>query len=334
MSHLKNKIEKIFEMQNINNEYKHLFGKTFENYLKDIQEDLFNINELYTNKELCDYVCVLAKNYKINESYSELNENFFDKLKQRYDKAKDVVSNLSDNAKTALNTLVSKAKDILSFITEIKNIIIKYFKDISTNTVNKIKDKLLKDVNFVNKTKELFNAEKNEFINDLKTAKNVTLFYKDKFLNILLEKIDKVLKDLLNKEDLPVSESLLLNEGNDNVISKLLSNISHIPPFSWLHDVAHAGEKGATFIINKLSTLTANLGGESFELPIIATLLGIAFEYNIKGLIKGGLLNVVATYSIPFIGVIVTVLGIMATFLATISVIDNIANTNIIASGH
>ena len=333
MTHLKTKIEKIFEINN-ENQYKTLSGKTFENYLKEIQEELFDINELYYNQELCDYVCELAITNNINESYNELNENFFDKLKQRYDKAKDVVSNLSDNAKNALNDLVNKAKDILTFITEIKNIILNYFKDISTNTVNKIKDKLLKDTTFVNKTKELLQTDKNALINDLKTAKDVTIFYKDKFIKLIIEKIDTALKSLLSKDDLPISESILKEGNNNNVISKLLGNISHIPPFSWLHDVAHAGEKGATYIIGKLSNFTDNIGGDSFELPVIATLLGIAFEYNIKGLIKGGLLNVVASYSIPFIGIIVTVLGIIATFLAAISVIDTIANTNIIATHH
>jgi hypothetical protein len=321
--------------------YSKLFGKVFENYLDEIKTDLFNndtLKEFCTNKniELIDYVCELAINNRINESYAELNETFFDNLKQRFDKAKDVVSNLSDKAKDALQAIVSKAKDILSFIGSIKDIITNAAKDIFNNTFNKIKAKLQSDKSFKQKTEELLSKNKNGLVSELKTAKDVVVFYKTKFVTAISTQIENALKSLLGKEDLPVvptTESLIL-EGENNVISKLLGNISHIPPFSWLHEVAHAGQKAANTVIKTLSNLTEKIGGPSFTLPTIAVLLGIAFEINVKGLVKGGLLNMVATYSVPFLGIIINTLGVIATFLATISIIDSIAGTNIGGGKH
>ena len=337
MDKLKTNNEKIFDAAGKPRKYKALFGKTFENYLDDVKDELFDfVYELATNAELLTTVRELAHAGKVNESFTELNENFFDLLKQRYDKAKQVVSNLSDKGKEALQSLVARAKDIMSFIGSIGTIIKNAFKDITTKTFEKLKKSLASDKKFTDKIKELYNAEKDTLVKDLKVCKDVVSFYKNKFVDSLTKNITDNIKPLLVKNDLPVmATEAMVAEGNDNVISKLLGNVAHIPPFSWLHDLAHLGQTAANKVIAGLSKLTQNLGGPAFTLPVIAILLGIAFEYNVKGLAKHGLLHLVAEYSIPFVGVVINVIGIIATFLAAVSVIDSVAGTNIIAkSGH
>ncbi len=74
---------------------------------------------------------------------SYINENFFDKLKTRYDKAKVVAKDISQVAKDALEKLVDAAKQVSDFIQQIKNILSKQVKLILTQTKDKIKDKSL-----------------------------------------------------------------------------------------------------------------------------------------------------------------------------------------------
>jgi len=76
------------------------------------------------------------------------------------------------------------------------------------------------------------------------------------------------------------------------------------------------GTQGSEVIIQQLSIVTKKLGGPEFVLPIIAIILGIAFEYNIKGLAKHGLLEIVALYSIPFVAPIIKTVGLVATMIA------------------
>jgi hypothetical protein len=115
-----------------------------------------------------------------------------------------------------------------------------------------------------------------------------------------------------------------------NMIGKLVDGISHIPPFSWLHQVQHMGEKGAQNIIKGLSFVTQKMGGPEIVLPVISAILGIAFEYNVKGLVKSGLLDMVETYAIPFIGIIIKFIGFVATVIAVVDLIDELTGSNLI----
>ena len=82
------------------------------------------------------------------------------------------------------------------------------------------------------------------------------------------------------------------------------------------------GTKGSEFIIKQLSSITKNLGGPEFILPAMSVLLGVAFEYNIKGLVKHGLIEAIAEYSIPFITLIVKFIGLVATFIAAYEIVE------------
>lgn len=287
----------------------------------EICENLF-YSDLITEDDRIE-----IQKYLTNQTLSQIiNENFFDKLKDRFDKAKEVASGISDKAKSALETIVKSAKDIVSFIGDLKNKLLNSIKDILTNTVNKVKSKLKGDKKFSSETERVHSSNKEGLIKDLKTAKEVVDFHKTKMSNSLWEKMSTTLKNFFSKEDQPaIAEKLeILKEGHNNVISKLVDGLAHVPPFSWLHEVQKMGEKGANSIIGAISKFTHNLGGPAFTLPAIASLLGIAFEYNIKGLAKSGLLNVAGYFTIPFITIIISIVAWIATFIAAVDAIHEI----------
>jgi hypothetical protein len=97
----------------------------------------------------------------------------------------------------------------------------------------------------------------------------------------LLGSAEKNMTDMLSKEQEPVAESVV-NEGK-NVIATLVHKVEAVPPFSWLHKVAQAGEAGAAAIVKAISEVTQKLGGPAFELPVIVLLVGIVIEQMVKG---------------------------------------------------
>jgi hypothetical protein len=105
------------------------------------------------------------------------------------------------------------------------------------------------------------------------------------------------------------------------MLDKLVHGLNSIPPFSWIDKLQKIGEKGANFIIKQLAFITEKLGGPYFDLPIIAVLLGIAFEYNMKGLAKSGLLDVVGMFSVPFVAPVIKMVGFVATMIAAYELI-------------
>lgn len=252
-----------------------------------------------------------------------LNESFFDTLKNRYDKAKLVATEFSDNAKSALKKLLDASKSALDFIKWIKDKLMESINSMITTTKESIMNKLKGDSKLISIIKEKMESEKDNLVKDLKVCSDVVKFYKEKMTGSLLSKVEVGVKEVLVGSDQPVTESLIL-EGDNNVISKLFHGIEHIAPFSWLHEVQKAGERGATFIIKALSGFTEKLGGPSFVLPVIASILGIAFEMNVKGLSKQGLLNVVEFFSIPFVSWIIKIVGWVATFIAVTDLVDEI----------
>jgi hypothetical protein len=93
-------------------------------------------------------------------------------------------------------------------------------------------------------------------------------------------------------------------------------------------------EKGVNNVVAALSYFTQQIGGPKFSIPVIASLIGIAFEYNVKGLVKSGLLDVIGLATIPVIAILIKIIAYVATFTAAILVIDDICNFNILAHGH
>ena len=70
------------------------------------------------------------------------------------------------------------------------------------------------------------------------------------------------------------------------------------------------------YFLKEISINENVLKTPEFKLPVISSLFGIAFEYNVKGLIKHGLIEAAEIFSVPFVGLVVKTAGNVATFLA------------------
>lgn len=303
--------------------------KSYTEFIEESIEadDIFNsIIESIWNTELLTNEEKSLLESELNNPISYINENFFDKLKTRYDKAKVVAKDISQGAKDALEKLVDAAKQVTDFIQQIKNILSKQVKLMLTQTKDKIKNKLKSNQKLLSEVKSKFSSDKSAFLGEMDVLKQVVNFYQTKFYVALETSIVNGLTKFISKEekDMPVAEKLnIINEAS-NMIDKLVHGLNSIPPFSWIDRLQKIGEKGANFIIKQLGFITQKLGGPYFELPITAVILGIAFEYNMKGLAKEGLLDVVATFSIPFIAPVIKTVGLIATMIATYELIVSV----------
>jgi len=243
-----------------------LFMNTFNKFL-----DSAKIEESIKG-EIRDYISSIE--------YDSLNESFWDKLKDRFPKAAEVSKLLSDKAEAAMSKIIQGVKDAVSFVKKIGEAIKEFFLSVVEKGkaffIEQIQSGKLKE-----KIDELTKTKKEGLIVDLKTAKNVINFYRKEFMGKLLGTTEKNMTDMLSKEQEPVAESVV-NEGK-NVIATLVHKVEAIPPFSWLHKVAQAGETGAAAIVKAISEVTQKLGGPAFELPVIVLLIGIVIEQIVKG---------------------------------------------------
>lgn len=296
---------------------------------------LSNIN-MDNDEEMFENICIniynqLSKNEQliIDKHFPDvkINENFWSKLTSRVDKASEVSNVLSDETESILKKVLRKAGEAFNFVKQIIENIKNFITSIITTVRDKVLNKAKGDKELTNKVKELVSVDKNAFVKDLKTSKEVYSFYKGDFLSSIMKSMKDNLSNFFSKEQEPIAEALINEKGN--VISTMVHGIEKIPPFSWLHKVAHLGEKGADKIIEGLSFLTNKLGGPSFKLPVIATILGIVFEYNIKGAAKSGILSILGD---AFTGGLISIISIIATFIAGIIIIDQISGEKIL--GH
>lgn len=259
-----------------------------------------------------------------------INESFWNKLVGRIDKASEVSEVLPDESENLLKKLVKKAGQAMNFIGKLLKQAKDWIIKVITEVKEKITGKLKGDSNFIDAVKKISREDENGFVKDLKTSRTVYKFYKKDLIGSMLDSIKKSLGSFFTKEQEPIPENFeyKTNEGK-NVLSTFIHGIEKIPPFSWLHKVATLGEKGVNNIIEGLSFITNKLGGPKFVLPTIAVLLGVAFEYKIKGTVKHGILNVLGG---AFTGGLLSVISWIATFIAAIIVIDQIAGKNILGA--
>ena len=252
-----------------------------------------------------------------------IQENFYDKFKDRFDKAKQVATDITQGAKDSLEKIVDAAKSAMDFINKMKEFLSKQIKSILTTTKDKIKAKLKTNQKFLSEAKSKLSSDKSAFLGELEMLKGVVNFYQTKFYVSLESQIVNAMTKFLTSEDkeVPVAEKIQIIKEGSNMIDKLVHGLNTIPPFSWIDKLQKIGEKGANFIIQQLSFITEKLGGPSFTLPITAVLLGIAFEYNVKGLAKHGLLDVVSMFSLPFVAPIIKMVGLIATMIASYELI-------------
>jgi len=231
---------------------------------------------------------------------------------KRYMVNENVVNTLSAKGKQVLSNICNSVNSVVHFLEKIKKELYQHLSVILSSTKDKIKSKLAGDKDFIKSVKKQINIDKNAFVQDVKTCKDISSFYTSKFTESILKSVFTSLRNLIvhKKHD-------ILKEGlNINVIDSVVQHLHKLPPFSWLDMLHHKGSHGASHLIHGLSYLTKKLGGPEFKLPVIASLLGLAFEYNIKGLVKHGLIDAAEIFSIPFVGIVVKTAGNVATFLA------------------
>jgi hypothetical protein len=235
------------------------------------------------------------------------------------------ISIISLNESTGvLNKLIDTTNKVQDFITKVINILRDRLSSVLSSSTNKLKDKLKANSNFVSKLQELKNNS--TLLSELDLCKNVAKFYKESFIDKFISSIKtNLISSLQLKEN--VDAILESDMENKNKIVNIANKLSHIPPFSWLHNIQKLGEKTATNIVSVMSDITNKLGGPSFTLPVICALLGIAFEMNVKGLIKAGIIDMISYYSIPFISLPVKFIGLVATFIAVVDIVDEITTS-------
>ena len=281
---------------------------------------------------------ILSK-YKVNENikleirkYIEetemLNEGFFDKLKKRFPKAAEVSKKLSDKAEGVLNKVLQASKNVINFVKKIGNGIKELFINVIESS-KKYYQEQIKGGKLKEKIQEVAKSKKEGLKKDLKEIKEVINFYRKDFLSKVLSSKEKNMTEFLKTEQEPIAESLLLEKGN--VIATLVHGIEKVPPFSWLHKVAQAGEAGVSKFIGAVSNLTNKLGGPSFQLPVIALIAGVTFEQIVKGE-AGGWLIQLAGSTTP-LGMAISGMKMIAAFIALLTVIDAVVGEKILG-GH
>jgi hypothetical protein len=252
----------------LSNDDERMFLNIFEKFLDSYKDESIKeeIKQYLNNSEL------------LNEGF--LNEGFFDKLKERFPKAAEVSKSLSDKAEAAMGKILKSVKDAVSFVKKIGQGIKEFFMSVVEKGKTFFTEQIMKG-KLKGKIDELTSTNKEGLVADLKTSKEVIDFYRKSFMGKLLGSTEKNMTEFMTNEQEPIAESMV-NEGK-NVIATLVHGVEQIPPFSWLHKVAQAGEAGAAALVKAISGVTEKLGGPSFQLPVIVLLVGIVIEQMVKG---------------------------------------------------
>ena len=252
----------------LSNDDERMFLNIFEKFLDSYKDESIKeeIKQYLNNSEL------------LNEGF--LNEGFFDKLKERFPKAAEVSKSLSDKAEAAMGKILKSVKDAVSLVKKIGQGIEEFFMSVVEKGKTFFTEQIMKG-KLKGKIDELTSTNKEGLVADLKTSKEVIDFYRKSFMGKLLGSTEKNMTEFMTNEQEPIAESMV-NEGK-NVIATLVHGVEKIPPFSWLHKVAQAGEAGAAALVKAISGVTEKLGGPSFQLPVIVLLVGIVIEQMVKG---------------------------------------------------
>lgn len=294
-------------------------NSTDEKFFMDIFEKVLE------NYKTTESIKTEIKNYISTES---LNENFFDKLKERFPKAAEVSKLLSDKAEAALGNILSKVKDIVSFVSKIsegiKELFIMFIEKGKAFFMEQLKVGKLKD-----KLEELKSAKKEGLLKEIKLIKEVLGFYRKGFVEKVSGTIKTNLSSFFGKEQESVVESMLLEKGN--VLATLVHKIEAVPPFSLLHKVASSAEKGANLLIQTASQFTKSMGGPEFQLPVVALLVGLSIEYMVKSTTGHWLLELAGPTPL---GMAIKGVKITATFIALLAALDGVLGTELISGGH
>jgi len=229
----------------------------------------------------------------------QINESFLDSIQSR--------------GKKVLDRIISISKNITDFLSKIKS-------QLSTHLVNyfsaartHLKEKVFKNPKLEKIIKEKISADRVAFLNDLRTCKNVFNFYTDDFFAPFISKIIHSLRNhFLSKK---VTESLINEKLNVDVVDKVVLTITEKPPFLWLTDIHELSTKGTGKLIQGLSYVTNKLGGPEFVLPVIASIVGLYLEHGVEGIITMGIAKVIEFFTIPFVAIVIEFIGHIALLL-------------------
>lgn len=292
--------------------------QTGEGLFKTIFESLLSQENSIIQEEINNYL----------DTSGLLNEGFFDKLKKRFPKASEVSKLISDKGEKVLNKILQKAKDAVAFVGKIKEGIKEFFSQ-WIEKGKKFFEEQIKGGKLKEKISELTAKQKKGLKEEIKTGAEILNWYRKDFLKVLFKSTDDKVGDFFQKDQEALAESL--NEGK-NVIATMVHGLESIPPFSWLHKVAKAGEAGANKLFDYLSKITDKLGGPSFEFPVMAALIGIVIEQAVKGSSGHWLLDIVGSGT-P-LGLAIKGIKYVALVLAAISAIDALVGGKMLAHEH
>lgn len=304
--------------------------KSYEQFINSdiFEQKLFSaMFDLYLESNLVNDAARNEINGYINEGLL-VKENFYDSLKNRYEKAKTVVKNFSDNAKQALETIVNAAKTSVDFINAVAGKIKAYSGKILTGTKDKFKKELQAQSGFSDKLKTI-GSDKHALSKELKNLGDVVNFYKTSLVDKLVAVIKTSFTELLAGDKQPLVEKVeamkaYLNESADmgnNVIQKLVHGVEQLPPFTWLHNLKHAAGQGIDKFIQALNVVNKNVGAPELVIPVISGLLALAIEYKVKNIIKHGIAEIALEYAIPFIGIVLEAISWTALVLAVYEIV-------------
>jgi hypothetical protein len=306
----------------------------FESFITEDNVNIFN--NIYKS--------ILESNRLSNEEKELLinslpiNEGFISDFKEALVKAKDKAK---DKAKQVIDKVIDWADSGVEFIKKIIN----YLKEKITemfNNVSDMKANLLKNEKFVNIVTKAKKTNIDELLSELKVLAKVATFYTKDFVTKLLSKLSEVLSNVIGKSDEKLTENMFVTLGkitegisvdalnsiqhmlNVPGVERVIDKIEHMPPFSYLHSIKNYGEAGIKFLVSQLSALTKFLGGPEFEIPVIASLLAIGIEYNIKSMANNAILLTGVGIVFPPAKIVLGGVVTIASFLAAYSVIKTL----------
>ncbi len=293
---------------NFSNNDKTLFTNILSSMLEKSGYDIKVIDYLYDGLEI-----------------NKINESLFDDLKSNFDKISQKTNIITDKGKDIFKKVLSGAKDIFNFVKKISDGIKEFFIKLIEEFKKTFNDLFTKNSEIKSKIEELSSTKKEGLKVDLNTSRNIIKWYRTEFLDSFIKKSENSMSDVL-ATDGQVSEEY----SDGNLLSKFIHKIESIPPFSTLHKVAKAGEAGSNQLIKIISDLTKSLGGPTFELPVIALLMGIMLEQFVKNTTGHWILDLVGATT-PF-GIAISGVKMMALFVAFIVSIDAIFGEKILGS--
>jgi hypothetical protein len=235
--------------------------KTYENFSQ------INILEGIDSNDISNFTMIFNSLYKshltinekilIDSNYGMINESWFSDL---VDKGKRGVLSVKSKAGELLVDLAKKAKDLLDFAKSLAGQIGNYVKTQFLSMEQKIKDKAIKDTEFVGAIVDFIKDKKlvklSSYIKG--TAELLKYIISGQIITDLITRLSETFSGVLNQgtnEGLSYLENYFLLENSEeekkSFLQRLGEKIVKYPPFSWIPKIDDLMKQG----ISKLSQL-------------------------------------------------------------------------------